>query len=470
MSATRPLLCRLLCCLVLLLSFVRPSAAQSEQEMFAHVDSANFVKATLMIAAPSTATTQSVFGHAFLRMQCPSADLDYCFSFETNDTQDFLAILNGTYDERLVCAPTKEYVAQFIEENRTITACPLNITMPEGQHLWQSLDEASMLPVYPFHDYFHHGCAQEIMVFVIGAIEGNVVFDKQSEVFGTTVLTIGHNTSSPSSLFRFLCAFMGSTDASDRLLPPAERCIAPYVLPEMLRGARIVADDGSDRLLLRDEPYIYYQGGPMDNGSGLLPVTVWLGLLLTLVVVVSLLEWRGRMPRLGVRLLDAALFILYSGISLLLLFVGLFSTLSAISGWCWTMLIFNPVPLVLLFLGRRLGWGQRVWRRIYLGYALWAMLYILVMLGVGNHTNAEQILLVAVFVSRCLFLYSDETMKKYTTPQARFLSLDTEDLVALSVQDEKGKDIGIGTGGGQHTGDFDARRKMGGWVGEGWEK
>ena len=43
----------------------------------------DFVVASLLVVSPGPAVYQ-VFGHAALRMQCPSAGLDNVFSFETD--------------------------------------------------------------------------------------------------------------------------------------------------------------------------------------------------------------------------------------------------------------------------------------------------------------------------------------------------------------------------------------------------
>ena len=50
----------------------------------------DFVKVSLMIADPGAAF-YSVFGHACLRMQCPAFDMDYCFSYESEDVKNRIA-------------------------------------------------------------------------------------------------------------------------------------------------------------------------------------------------------------------------------------------------------------------------------------------------------------------------------------------------------------------------------------------
>ena len=56
--------------------------------------SGDFVIASLLVADPGT-VLYSVLGHACIRLQCPVFDLDYCFSYESEDVEnrmlDFLA-------------------------------------------------------------------------------------------------------------------------------------------------------------------------------------------------------------------------------------------------------------------------------------------------------------------------------------------------------------------------------------------
>ena len=64
-----------------------PLATKAQTDTVATVlpDSSNFVTASLLVAEPLHAL-YSVFGHATLRMECPTHNLDYVFTFERTPT------------------------------------------------------------------------------------------------------------------------------------------------------------------------------------------------------------------------------------------------------------------------------------------------------------------------------------------------------------------------------------------------
>lgn len=101
-------------------------------------DSTRFVTASLMVISPGN-EIYSVFGHCVLHMQCPSKDLDYVYTFETEP--NYLKFFAGKSKACFVAVPTQEFLQKYKAEGRGVTEYALNLTPHEKQELWRALDE-----------------------------------------------------------------------------------------------------------------------------------------------------------------------------------------------------------------------------------------------------------------------------------------------------------------------------------------
>lgn len=378
-------------------AFADPGAEFADAREPVISDSTDFIKASLMVGEPSQTHIQSVFGHAFLRMQCPSMGLDFCFSMESGNYEGFRDICVGNYPNRLAVVPTEDYLKVFLDEGRWVREYPLDLTLHEGQRLWQLLDETSMAGDSPYHDYFHHGCSQEIMRFLTQCLDGQLVYGERAKAYGNTIFTLGNQQLPVGSWVRMVPSMLSTTDGTDRNLSDAEKTMIPSIIPDLLSDAVVVEADGTRRSILRDvSPVQYFPPVPQVVGSPI-PAYVWYfcGLLAVLAFSLLALRW----PLYGC-LADGVLFVVYLAIVFVLLYVCAVSTLPTTSGWNWNYLIYNPLPLLLWLCGR---FHTLSWMRIYRFYALWIILFLLVMTIVGDHLILEQYLLAASLALRCLF-------------------------------------------------------------------
>ncbi|MBQ9560197.1 MAG: hypothetical protein IJ762_11540 [Bacteroidaceae bacterium] len=368
-------------------------------------DSANFVKASLMIAEPSRLHVQSEFGHAFLRMRCDEAGLDYCFSMESGDYEGFFDICTGHYPNRLINVPTAEYMKLFDREGRIVTEYPIDIRVEEGQRLWQLLDSVCLSGPSPHQDYFHHGCSQEVVRFVEWGLGGTIVYGENAKKFGNTAFILGNQLLPANSWLHIPPSMLATTDGTDRKLTDAEKAMIPSIIPTLLADARLVKPDGESRPVLKDTAPIVHQPENRTPESQALPIYVWFALLFLFTLVVNLVGMRGtgKWARCLSKVTDAGLFLLYNLILLAMVVVCWRSTLPTTSGWNWNYLIYNPIPLLVWFYDRFRGLSHGCWRKTYLAYACWLCLYMVVMFIVGDHLILEQYLLIGTFSARCLF-------------------------------------------------------------------
>jgi hypothetical protein len=116
-------------------------------------------------------TFTTMLGHAALRMQCPSAGLDYCFTVKAPEIgNEFTAMTLRTLKAGLVPEETPQFFQDYISEGRGIDEYPLNLTLQEARTLWRLLDEEVARGLYRNVDYIHNGCTQQVAIVLFAAL------------------------------------------------------------------------------------------------------------------------------------------------------------------------------------------------------------------------------------------------------------------------------------------------------------
>ena len=78
----------------------------------------NFVTASLVIASPGEEFFSCV-GHAFIRLECPTFKLDYCFSDESENVRDrVFAFLAGRLKMGMISVPTEKLLDEYRKDRR----------------------------------------------------------------------------------------------------------------------------------------------------------------------------------------------------------------------------------------------------------------------------------------------------------------------------------------------------------------
>ncbi len=390
-----------------LIAFV-PLFAQNEPSVQAEPlieDSANFVRAYLMVGEPSHLYPQCAFGHAFLRMQSPPNNLDYCFSMESGQFEGFWDICLGNYPNRLAAVPSNEYLSHFNDEGRNVTAYPLNISLEEGQSLWKLLDETVEAGLSPYHDFFHHGCSHEIIALLERGVGGRIEFGKAVREYDGTLFTLGDRLMAHNNPIRLAPFMLMTTDGSDRQLTDMDKTTFPTILPEILGDASFVKPDGSRHSIFKNgvNPEVIRPQQRLSNSAW--PLGQWFGLLLAVTVLVcgTAMLLRRRWSLKSAVVWCVVLFIAYNVLTLVVHTFCLMSALPTIHGWNWNLLIYNLIPLIVWIVGRLGGFSDRLWRHIHLGYGVWLCLFLMVMALWGGHQIAEQYLLTATFAVACFY-------------------------------------------------------------------
>lgn len=100
----------------------------------------DFVRASLLVIGPGD-NVVTCFGHAAIRMQCPTHQLDYCFTFEMKLAEgEHTKFLTGQAKAGFMAAPTGVFMEQYKRQGRSIDEYNLNLTPKQEQTLWRNLD------------------------------------------------------------------------------------------------------------------------------------------------------------------------------------------------------------------------------------------------------------------------------------------------------------------------------------------
>lgn len=313
----------------------------------------DYVTASVMVTSPGDAL-YSKLGHAFFRMQCPTHNMDFCFTYESDDAVNKVAeFLSGNLKMGMMGIPTDEFLKSYQNEGREVTEYTLDLPIAVKQNLWRILDgyvdEGMMLP----YDYMERGCAYSVFSMLNEASQpGSLTIASWPEDFWMSRRELVCSQLDDSPWTKLFLNIITNGPIDDNVSND-EKIITPLHLEQTLRLAR-------------------YDGHPLVKGEG--------------KKILSLTKEDSPSPWLTPMKLAAAILILTTicaafgkpwmiyallGLQTLLgLFVGyllLISTLCA-TEWSWLIIPFNPLPLFFW------KW-RRYWESVYAGLLiLWVAL------------------------------------------------------------------------------------------------
>ena len=359
-------------------------------------DSDEFVTASLLISAPLK-VLYSVFGHATLRMECPTHDLDFIYTFESDaNVGTFMTGVAGKAKAKYVAVPTDSFISHAKEIGRGLKQYKLNLTHHEKQELWRLLDGELMAGAHRNFNLLFTNCLTTSILDVQRCLIGER-FEwgpkrypqnlKDGDLFRHAV------RHSPWAEFLFVT--FGGT-AYDRFSVQEYRLTPETIIP-MLREARIINEEtGESRFVVTDPGVVLVEDGGKDNGIPVSPTMVF-GALLVLALVITALEWLAGCRRLA-KVFDLLLFTAQALVSALMLYITFFSEIF-VSVWNWYLIAFLPLPLLIW-----LCFHGKVAARCWLGYSIILVLFIAAtpLLGVLDFPHQ---LITATILVRCLSRY-----------------------------------------------------------------
>lgn len=373
-------------------------------------DTNGFVRASLLVASPGE-KAYSVLGHAALRMQCPTHQLDYCFSSELPEVgRQGIRFFSGSLKTGFIYAPTEKYCRDYVLEGRKVTEYELNLTDGEKRRLWQMLDERVADGLTTPCDYLNHGCAIECARMVDAVLLDEEIGYSLPQELEERIVTRRRavlDRMRPYPWEALLWTFMAGTEA-DEEVSLFGRLIIPRDVAEAWQHAGLVDSAGGKRPLVLGTA-VLYPGEERLEDARMIPVVV-LVLWLAVVLAVTLCGRYGICRKVA-GWIDVLLFSLQSVLGLFLLYMLCFSTQVA-TAWNWFFIPFNPLPFCIWLIGRNGRFKQIVRSRIYLFYACVLGVFLLASPWLWSVYSPVWMLLVASIAVRCIYHFRELREKK----------------------------------------------------------
>ncbi len=365
---THTLKIRLLACLAALAALLQAHAAP-QAPGWTHPgplkpDSSNFVTASILVMTEGP-EFYSTLGHSTLRLECPVHNLDYCFTFETEHTGDYLLrFFSGRAQGHVVAVPTAEFIDTYRREGRGVTQHELNLTLHQKQRLWENLDNDYVDPDNRKYNFLMNNCTSVTTQAIDNSlIDETINYQWPAYITDKSGDPLRFYTRN-SPWMEFLCfTLLGYT--ADMSISKFQ-CLAPESVVPTLAASAIENADGETRPVLVGKPIelvpqtYHYQAPPLS------PAVVF-GALLIVVLAITLLQWRLHWHRLGA-VTDAVLVAAHTLAGMALL---LFSTLGSLfaSSWNWYLIPLCPIAWALCLWARRHN-ARRLWMAVSIVLAL----------------------------------------------------------------------------------------------------
>lgn len=138
----------------------------------------DFVTVSLCVAEPTDQSQDylGITGHAFLRLQCPTFNLDYCFSYESEKIKGQLwDYLTGKLHMGMYAVPTNEYIEDYRHWRRAVHEYHINMPPAAEQRLWEQMDNHMLAEQEMQMNLIKFGCANTLLRYVERALRPDTI-------------------------------------------------------------------------------------------------------------------------------------------------------------------------------------------------------------------------------------------------------------------------------------------------------
>ena len=295
----------------------------------------DFVFVSLMVADPTDWRDDilGMQGHAFLRLQCPVFDLDYCFSYESESVNTQLSkYAQGKLKMGMFAIPTDEYLQDYWKWNRAVHEYRLNLPPEVETRLWEIMDNKLSRGLSMKLDLSRRGCAISAVHFIKAALRDiPIVYPEGTRYESLSRREIMYQDLKAHPWWRFAFGVV-VPNGYDKDCPIDEKLIVPADLAEIWQQSTLNGNVFATYIGdIVQSDYIADSKSPIFTPQ----LFAWILLLITLLLIALRVNgWKWML--LGVQFL----------IGLFFLYVALFTQLFTSAGWLM-MVLFNPLPLLL---------------------------------------------------------------------------------------------------------------------------
>ena len=291
----------------------------------------DFVRAYYVVAEPGGAL-YSVFGHACLHMVCPAYNLDYFFSYESEDAASkFLSFLTGKLHMGMRAMTAEEYLDDFRDAQRGVKEYELLLPIEQKRELWRVLDEKAAEGMLLPYDYEARGCAYacvQILEEALGADQ--IQYGEWSPRFNRSRREITNDYIKHTYPWNLLVLNTVVGAEFDNVNSPEEKLVMPMEVAEVWQQAKVRGE-----YMLSREPHELLPSAQRHERPWFTPMMAALILLL-----LSILSWFTDKPYidwliLGIVTLEGAV----------VTYLVVVSSLPC-TGWNWLIIPYNILPAI----------------------------------------------------------------------------------------------------------------------------
>lgn len=296
----------------------------------------DFVTASLLLASPGDKVYQ-IFGHAAIRMQCPSHGLDNVFSYEVDPGAGFFDVISDNATARFAAVDFNDYVGEFASEGREVVQLRLNLSPVEKQRLWRILDEKAFGTFQStFNPFGRHCLTMSLDQIDLSLGGGRLRPSRQAASMNNAQKTLAASRGG-NEWHRIVClSTLGtSADVTQPLLQVPANMAAEYA------GWSISDSDGGARPLFTGKPELLTQRAKPVGHSAVTPLAVAVSVAVT-ALVCAFAARAGHMVAVA-RAVALTVMTLLAAIWLALMLCAV-SDITASTNWF--MVVFNPLPLI----------------------------------------------------------------------------------------------------------------------------
>ena len=199
----------------------------------------DFITASLLVISPGNELYSSM-GHSCFRLECPSFNLDYCFSYESESAKGrMLSLLSGRLKMGMFEVPTAEYLGKCRESGRGIMQYRLNLPSDAKQRLWKHLEEKAAEGITLPYDCLRRGCAQSMLVALRETLKPyRLDVGEWMPKYAGTRREIVEDFVKDQSWTRLLLHTFSGMEL-DRDVPKHEKVVLPEDLAQFLKSAKV---------------------------------------------------------------------------------------------------------------------------------------------------------------------------------------------------------------------------------------
>lgn len=301
---------------------------EQQQELWKQPD---FVNAYYVVCNPGGALYM-IFGHACLHLVCPAYNLDYYFSYESEDAAEkFWQFIKGDLKMGMATMSPEEFLEPYIKDGRGVIEYELNLPIDIKRELWRVLDEHALEGMELPYDFESRGCAYACLLAIEEALQGKqICFAPWSIDFERTRREICYDfakDSYPWNLF-VLMTIVG-TDG-DKEVDYKDKLVLPNVLRDALQEATL-----NGEYILSKEGNVVVPSTIQHKKPLVTPNMVALALLVLVVV-----GWLTKRPYM-----DWLMLALVTMIGAIETYLVIFSSLPC-TNWNWLIIPYNLLPAI----------------------------------------------------------------------------------------------------------------------------